>query len=344
MTSANKEIKLVGGDELDRKIDQIAIKTLKDCMQDVFEDGPKRDQRLWLGDLRLEALTNYETFKCNDLVKRCLYLFAACTKEDGKIPQSVYTKPYVAGEEKSMFDYSLLFISILNEYFDATGDTETTNELLPIAIEQISLARMNFENNIIYDSNELGWCFLDWSLELNKQAGAEAVYIYAEKDLIKLLDKLGEDSSSYKEDVKKKEEASIAEFYDVEKGLFVSGKDKQISYATNIWFVLAGVLTKDQNKEILNRLKSNNDAIKPVTPYLMHYYVEALIASGLGCEAREVMRNYWGGMVKEGADTFFELFNPNNINESPYGGKAVNSYCHAWSCTPSYFMRKYFKE
>ena len=344
VTSANKEIKLVGGDELDRKIDQIAIKTLKDCMQDVFEDGPKRDQRLWLGDLRLEALTNYETFKCNDLVKRCLYLFAACTKEDGKIPQSVYTKPYVAGEEKSMFDYSLLFISILNEYFDATGDTETTNELLPIAIEQISLARMNFENNIIYDSNELGWCFLDWSLELNKQAGAEAVYIYAEKDLIKLLDKLGEDSSSYKEDVKKKEEASIAEFYDVEKGLFVSGKDKQISYATNIWFVLAGVLTKDQNKEILNRLKSNNDAIKPVTPYLMHYYVEALIASGLGCEAREVMRNYWGGMVKEGADTFFELFNPNNINESPYGGKAVNSYCHAWSCTPSYFMRKYFKE
>ena len=141
-----------------------------------------------------------------------VFLFAACTKEDGKIPQSVYTKPYVAGEEKSMFDYSLLFISILNEYFDATGDTETTNELLPIAIEQISLARMNFENNIIYDSNELGWCFLDWSLELNKQAGAEAVYIYAEKDLIKLLDKLGEDSSSYKEDVKKKEEASIAEF------------------------------------------------------------------------------------------------------------------------------------
>ena len=27
-------------------------------MQDVFEDGPKRDRRLWLGDLRLEALAN----------------------------------------------------------------------------------------------------------------------------------------------------------------------------------------------------------------------------------------------------------------------------------------------
>lgn len=29
-----------------------------DCMQSVFEDGPKRDRRLWLGDLRLQALAS----------------------------------------------------------------------------------------------------------------------------------------------------------------------------------------------------------------------------------------------------------------------------------------------
>jgi alpha-L-rhamnosidase len=44
-----------------KKIDEISIKTLADCMQDVFEDGPKRDRRLWLGDLRLQTLANYET-------------------------------------------------------------------------------------------------------------------------------------------------------------------------------------------------------------------------------------------------------------------------------------------
>jgi hypothetical protein len=31
-------------------------------MQEVFEDGPKRDRRLWLGDLRLQALVNDVTF------------------------------------------------------------------------------------------------------------------------------------------------------------------------------------------------------------------------------------------------------------------------------------------
>ena len=30
-----------------------------------------------MGDLRLQALANYETYQMNDMVKGCLYLFAA---------------------------------------------------------------------------------------------------------------------------------------------------------------------------------------------------------------------------------------------------------------------------
>ncbi|GAB7169398.1 hypothetical protein TUA1478L_13940 [Lactiplantibacillus plantarum] len=58
-------------------------------MQDVFEDGPKRDRRLWIGDLRLQALANYATFKDTDLVKRCLYLFGAMPTTAGRIPANV---------------------------------------------------------------------------------------------------------------------------------------------------------------------------------------------------------------------------------------------------------------
>ena len=54
-------------------------------MQTVFEDGPKRDRRLWMGDLRIQALTNYQTYKKSSLVKACLYLFAALPMEDGKV-------------------------------------------------------------------------------------------------------------------------------------------------------------------------------------------------------------------------------------------------------------------
>ncbi len=67
-------------DEMICRLDKASRRTLQNCMQDVFEDGPKRDRRLWLGDLRLQALANYETFKNYDLVKRCLYLFAGQTQ------------------------------------------------------------------------------------------------------------------------------------------------------------------------------------------------------------------------------------------------------------------------
>ena len=79
-----------------------------------------------------------------------------------------------------------------------------------------------------------------------------------------------------------------------------------------------------------------------VSPYMFHHYIDACIRTGRKEKAYSAMTGYWGGMIKEGADTFFELFNPDNPDESPYGGTIVNSYCHAWSCTPTYFLRRFF--
>lgn len=30
-----------------RRIDEVALRTLRNCMQTVYEDGPRRDMRLW---------------------------------------------------------------------------------------------------------------------------------------------------------------------------------------------------------------------------------------------------------------------------------------------------------
>ena len=342
VTSAPEEIELCGNTKRERDIDRVALCTLSECMQDVFEDGPKRDRRLWLGDLRLQALANYCTFAHNDLVKRCLYLFAATADDEGRISACVFTEPQVAPDDTFMFDYSLLFIPTLAEYYHATGDRAAAEELLPLALKQLDLAEKNMDNFVVRDSSVLGWCFLDWNLALNKQAGAQAVYIYAAKAAADLCRDLGLDPSDCERRAKCASDAAVKAFYDSLKGLFVSGKDGQVSYAVNVWFVLAGVLTKEKNAALLKRLQSYEGAIKPVTPYMYHYYVQALIDSGLKDEAKAVMLSYWGAMLDVGADTFFELFDPENPEASPYGSRAANSYCHAWSCTPSYFARKYF--
>ena len=60
-------------------------------------------------------------------------------------------------------------------------------------------------------------------------------------------------------------------------------------------------------------------------------------------KALEMMHTYWGGMIELGADTFWEAFDPEDPLASPYGNMQVNSFCHAWSCTPAWLLREYFR-
>lgn len=333
------------GSSNENRIYQVALRTLKNCMQYEFEDGPKRDRRLWLGDLRLQALANYGTYKHYDLVKRCLYLFAGTADDNGSISACVFTSPEIAPDNTFMFDYSLLFIPTLLDYYVATGDKATAADLLPLALKQLELAREHFDtDHLVINSDVLGWCFLDWNLELDKQAGAQAVYIYAAKAAAKLCSQLGIDNSEILVDIQEKQQAAIEKLYDHEIGLFVSGEERQISYASNVWFVLSGIFNREQAATLIEYLECCSSAVRPVTPYMMHYYIEALISCGRKKKAYNTMMDYWGGMVKDGADTFYELYNPENPDESPYGSSVVNSFCHAWSCTPVYFLNGFFKE
>jgi alpha-L-rhamnosidase len=82
-----------------------------------------------------------------------------------------------------------------------------------------------------------------------------------------------------------------------------------------------------------------SETIKPGSPYLYHYVTDAMIHCGMKKEALALIETYWGGMVQAGADTFWEVYDPNQPRLSPYGNVLVNSYCHAWSCTPAFLLR-----
>jgi len=44
-------------------------------------------------------------------------------------------------------------------------------------------------------------------------------------------------------------------------------------------------------------------------------------------------------MIKAGGSSFFECWVPSQPRFSPYGAFASQSFCHAWSCTPSLLLR-----
>ena len=126
-------------DEMVKKLDRVSLRTLHNCMQDVFEDGPKRDRRMWLGDLRLQARANYYTFKNYDLAKRCMYIFAGLLFNEGKLSACVFTEPEMEPDDTYLLDYALFFSSVLLDYYEATGDLETLRDLYDVAIDQIRI-------------------------------------------------------------------------------------------------------------------------------------------------------------------------------------------------------------
>jgi len=323
-----------------RQIDQVSTNTLKNCMQTVFEDGPKRDRRLWLGDFRLQALANYHTFRNYALCRRCLYLFAGLADERGLVPSCLYERPQRGKSE--IYDYTALFVPTLLEYADASGDWQTAAELWPVAQRQLEIALEEVDNDGLFRDRRHWWLFIDWASTLDKQAAEQGVVIFSLRQAVILAHKLGDDGAAerWREQADKMAATALTQLWDNDRRLFVSGASRQISWASQIWLILAGVLTPEQAVQTLQTVMNDPDAVRPAGPYLYHYAVDALLSVGLKNEAEALLAEYWGAMVRLGADNFWEVFDPADPYLSPYQSHIMNSYCHAWSCTPTYFLRR----
>lgn len=323
-----------------KQIDAIGTKTLKDCMQSVFEDGPKRDRRLWLGDLYIQAKTNYCTYRNNDLVLRNLYLFAGIPHEDGCLSSAIFQEPMLKNQAWILHDYALFFIGTLYDYYEDTGDTDVLKELWPVAFRQAQIASESAKNN--GNMAVPGYYFIDWCEPLDKTLPAQGVLIAMLKCAGKLSEICGTDEETgYIADCVKLFAGEALKYYDSERNLFVT-RSGQVSFASQMWMVLAGILPEKENRKVLKAVAECADAVKTVTPYAMHYYTESLWISGMKAKAMDMVKSYWGAMAKLGAECFWEVFVPDNPEASPYGDKRINSYCHAWSCSASYFIRKYY--
>ncbi len=139
----------------------------------------------------------------------------------------------------------------------------------------------------------------------------------------------------------KKMTLASRKLYNKKTGLFESGAGRQISYASQIWMILGGVLSREESQKALTAVVNAKEAVRPGAPYLYHYFIQALVNSEMKEEAKKYLTDYWGGMVNKGADTFWEVYDPADDFLSPYGFHPLNSSCHAWSCTPVYFIRRY---
>lgn len=337
-----------------KDIARVSENTLKDCMQGVFEDGPKRDQRLWMGDLYLEALANTASFKEYNVTKRCLYLLAGLANPDNGLLYSnmvEYPKPHA--QQTFFVDYALSYILTLNDYLKATGDTETARDLWPVVKNQINTILANaIDKNHLYANTGYQFkgmmvsiVFFDWApVTLDNHAAIQGLLAHSidcAYNIAKVIGKT-DDVKAYPATAKQLRKAGYKTYWDAKKQIVVSGKERQESYTATSWAVLGNLIKGNEAQKAIRNVMQSTTAIKPGTPYANHFLVAAMLHCGMNSEAKKYVEDYWGGMVRLGADTFWEYYVPDNHLFSSYNGYTLlNSYCHAWSCTPIYFIVNY---
>ena len=342
--------------EIFRDIARISENTLKNCMQGVFEDGPKRDQRLWMGDLYLQSLANTVSFQEYNLTKRCLYLLAGlANSQNGLLNSNLVEYPKPHAQNTFFVDYALSYVFTLSDYLNATGDKATAEDLWPVAKRQIeAILSKAVDKNYLYSNTSYQFegmlasiVFFDWApVPLDTHAAIQGCLPYAMDRCYDIAQKLGktDEVKEYPSITKQLRAAGRKAYWDTQNKLVVSGDDKQMSYTCTSWAVLGGLINNKEAKQAIKNIMTEKNVITPGTPYANHFFVAAMLQCGMDAEARKYVEDYWGGMVRLGADTFWEYYVPDNHLFSSYNGDTLlNSYCHAWSCTPIYFIVNYPK-
>ena len=332
----------------DPAIDRIALRTLRNCMQEVFEDGPKRDRRLWLGDLRLQAQADAVSFRTPRLVERCLYLLAGIIRErDGVVPPCIFlpvAEPLAKqqiGDHEFILDYMLLFAACLRDLLDAGGDRAVAEDLADLAFHQLRVGLGFRDADGVFQDPGGWWLFIDWRTGLDKQAAMQGCLAFACHAAAGLAERLGRTAEKTEFGAAQHDlvRAARQAFAPRQGACWISGPQAQVSWASSAWLTLGGCLSAAEARASFAELAGRSDAVTTASPYLVHHVVEALRACGAEDQARREIDRVWGAMSRLGASTFFEMFDPADHRFSPYGDHHLNSACHAWSCGPVWFAR-----
>lgn len=85
--------------------------------------------------------------------------------------------------------------------------------------------------------------------------------------------------------------------------------EKTTRYA-GMFAALFGFLNAQKAEKIRDNILLNGSVQKITTPYMRFYELAALCEIGKHDYVLDEIKSYWGGMLKEGATSFWEVYNP----------------------------------
>ena len=266
------------------------------CMQDDIWDAPKRDRGRWMGDLDVSGRTIDDVFGDHFLMQDTL------SRLIGPAP----VKHHVNG----IPGYSAFWVTGEKMYYLHTGSMKQLESVHTRLVQLLNYMETDLNQQNLFSDLTYAWPFVDWSPEMNSydaqtRMATQFEYYAAFRDGGYLLRVLHDDKSAQKFEEKADALKAAAHEYMLDvKGSFGD------RWQPNAYAVISGVANKDQYAKIWRNSLSDVGHVKYnpyiITPYYNFYVVTAMAKMGHRRAALNWIRQYWGGMVQEGATSFWE--------------------------------------
>ena len=304
--------------------------------REFFLDGIKRDRWVWSGDAFQSYMVNNYLFFDRAITRRTIIALR------GKDP--------VQEHINTILDYSLYWIISLYHYYMTYADLEFVRLQYPKMKTLLDYCSAQVEEHGFIIGLPGDWVFIDWS-EMDKDGplcAEQMLFARSFEVMAKLSQLLQQPYEEYERHAIDLKEKINTFYWNPEKGAyidsFVSGKENVTRHG-NIFAVMFGIAGAAQTQSILDHVLKN-DAITPITtPYFKFFELDVMCSLGELKYATDLMLSYWGGMVKLGATSIWELYDPSeegSAHYAMYGMKYGKSLCHAWGGGPIYLLGRYY--
>jgi hypothetical protein len=320
-------------DPLLNRIWETAAYTAHLCMQDDVWDSPKRDRGRWAGDLDVEGEVIYDSFGDTAELEGTL----------ARLGSEVHGDSHVNG----IPSYTALWITTLGMLYDRSGDRAF------VVQEHLALLKLLAQLDKDLDSatgllqhTERGWGFVDWAPGFYGTTnevwiGTTLQYLRAYQAAPALLRTAEDEASALRYE-------RVAEHLrQAARQAFLAPDTRTIgsTWQLNTLSLLTGVSdVRDPAiwDAVFSKVKQDSPGDSVISPYFNAYLVDGMALSGHPQEALAWMRAYWGGMLAEGATSFWEAYDLRwpktnfhlSLQADGTSGFFV-SLAHGWSSGPA---------
>jgi alpha-L-rhamnosidase len=305
------------------------------AMQDGIWDAPKRDRGRWVGDLDVAGRVISTVFADPALTEDTLRRL---------VPEGTGPASAVNG----IPSYSALWITSLYNLHLHTGDKVFLASQHDNLLRILAGMDATLDSNGLFTNSKHAWLFTDWAPGLyayTREAtiGTQLQYVRAYTAASALLTELGDtaNAAKYESLAHKASAASQAAFRDPDTGTY--GPTWQLNALATL--TLADSKDSAIWNKVLSHVKQDAPTDQTISPYFNAYLLDAMSKTSHRAEALNWIRQYWGGMLAEGATSFWESYdlrwpktNPHLALQADGTSGYFVSLAHAWSAGPTAWL------